>query len=45
MSEFVASYLVWFGAVAFSAASAFALITMVNHFDPPEEKSEIRKAA
>ena len=45
MSEFVASYLVWFFAVAFSAASAFTLITTVNHFDPPEAKPEMRKAA
>jgi hypothetical protein len=45
MSEFVASYLVWFGAVAFAAASAFTLITMLDHFDPPDTKPEIRKAA
>jgi hypothetical protein len=46
MSEFAASYLVWFGAVAFAAASAFTIITMVNHLDPPEEsKPEVRKAA
>jgi hypothetical protein len=45
MSEFVASYLVAFCAMAFAATSAFALITTANHFDPPEAKPEMRKAA
>lgn len=45
MSEFVASYLVWFGAVVFAATSAYVLITTVDHFDPPEAKPEMRKAA
>jgi hypothetical protein len=45
MSEFVASYLVAFGAMAFAALSAFTLITAVSHIDPPETKPEMRKAA
>jgi len=45
MSEFLASYLVAFGAMAFAALSAFTLITTVKHFDPPETKREMRKAA
>lgn len=45
MSEFVASYLVWFGAVAFAATSALTIIRTVNHLDAPEDKPEIRKAA
>jgi len=45
MSELAASYLVWFGAAAFAAASAFVLITFVDHLDPPEAKPEMRKAA
>ena len=45
MSEFVASYLVAFSAMAFAALSAFTLITTVNHFDHPDTKPEMRKAA
>jgi len=45
MSEFIASYLVAFCAMAFAAASAFTLITTVNHFDPPEATRDVRKAA
>ena len=45
MSEFLASYLVWFGAVMFAAASAFTIITTVDHLDPPEVTPKMRKAA
>ena len=45
MSEFFASYLVAFGALAFAALCAFTLITTANHFDPPDTKPEMRKAA
>ena len=45
MSEFLASYLVAFGAMAFAALSAFTLITAANHLDPPETGDELRKAA
>jgi len=46
MSEFAASYLVWFGAAMFAAASALTIIRTVNHLDPPEEtRPDVRKAA
>jgi hypothetical protein len=45
MSEFLASYLVAFGAMAFAALSAYTLIKAVTHFDPPDTKPEMRKAA
>ncbi len=40
MTELVATYVVSFFAMAFAATSAFTLITMVNHFDPPNAAAD-----
>jgi hypothetical protein len=40
MTELAATYVVCFFAMALAAASAFTLITMVNHFDLPEAAAD-----
>jgi hypothetical protein len=40
MTELAATYVVALFAMALAATSAFTLITMVNHFDPPEAAAD-----